>query len=181
MSTPADLGASVLASWRTNATVTAYLVEHLPAKLWNEHVPAASSRTVRMLAAHLHNSRARWTRMLGQEHGISAPALVDPRRVTRRQLLAALRRSGAGIEAILQLGIDAGGRVPPSKGYVWRNLPLDVGHVLSYFVAHEGHHRGQLVLIARQLGHRLPDQVSNDLWQWATWLRRDRVRSRPLR
>jgi uncharacterized damage-inducible protein DinB len=101
--------------------------------------------------------------------------------VTRRQLLAALRRSGAGIEAILQLGIDAGGRVPPSKGYVWRNLPLDVGHVLSYFVAHEGHHRGQLVLIARQLGHRLPDQVSNDLWQWATWLRRDRVRSRPLR
>jgi uncharacterized damage-inducible protein DinB len=56
--------------------------------------------------------------------------------------------------------------VPPSKGYVWRNLPLDVPHVLTYFVAHEGHHRGQIVMLARQLGHRLPDDISAGLWQW---------------
>jgi uncharacterized damage-inducible protein DinB len=49
---------------------------------------------------------------------------------------------------------------------VWRNLPLDVGHVLAYFVAHEAHHRGQIVMAARQLGLRLPPAVVNDLWQW---------------
>jgi len=70
------------------------------------------------------------------------------------------------MEALLELGIAAGGEIPPSKAYVWRNLPLDVGHVLAYFVAHEGHHRGQLVLVARQLGHRLPPEVTNGLWQW---------------
>jgi uncharacterized damage-inducible protein DinB len=41
-----------------------------------------------------------------------------------------------------------------------------VGHVLAYFVAHEGHHRGQIVLVARQLGHRLPLAVTDGLWQW---------------
>lgn len=174
MSTPSDLGSSVLAAWRTNARVTTHLIEHLPSEIWDERLPGASTRTVRMLAAHLHNSRAQWTRTLGQEHGIETPDLVDPRRVTRRQLMAALRRSSKGIESILRLGIDAGGRVPPSRRYVWRNLPLDVGHVLSYFVAHEGHHRGQLLLVARQLGHRVPARVANDLWQWAAWLRRDR-------
>ena len=36
----------------------------------------------------------------------------------------------------------------PPAAFAWRNLALDVGHVLTYFVAHEGHHRGQLVLLA---------------------------------
>jgi uncharacterized damage-inducible protein DinB len=72
-------------------------------------------------------------------------------------LLSALGRSGRGIEAL---------SVPPSKAYVWRNLPLDVAHVLTYFVAHEAHHRGQIVMLARQLGHRLPSDVCAGLWQW---------------
>ena len=66
----------------------------------------------------------------------------------------------------MRAGLDAGGRVPATRKYVWRNLPLDVGHVLSYFVAHEGHHRGQLVLVARQLGARLPREVTDKLWWW---------------
>lgn len=161
-----DLRASLLASWRTNSRVTAYLVENLPSQLWGASLPAAPRRTVRMVVAHLHNARSRWIRTLGQEHGILAPALVDRRRVTRRELLSALRRSGRGIESLLELGFANLGRVPPSKSYVWRNLPLDVGHVLTYFVAHEGHHRGQIVLLARELGHPLPREALAGLWQW---------------
>jgi uncharacterized damage-inducible protein DinB len=66
------------------------------------------------------------------------------------------------------LGLEADNQVPPSSTYTWRNLPLDVGHALTYFVAHEAHHRRQVVLIARQLGHRLPSSLTNGLWQWTT-------------
>lgn len=170
-----NLQTSILSSWRTNCQVTSYLVENLPAPLWREAIPGAPRRTIRMLVAHLHNSRARWLRTLGAPHGIPAPVLVDLRHVTRRQLLAALKRSGKGIEALLVLGLESGGQVPPTPAYVWRNLPLDVGHVLTYFVAHEAHHRGQVVLIARQLRHRLPSSVTDGLWQWTTrqreWVR----------
>jgi uncharacterized damage-inducible protein DinB len=162
----ADLGATVLAAWRTNSRVTAYLVEHIPAALWDAPVPGAPRRTVRMIAGHLHNVRCMWLKTLGQEHGIAIPASVDCRKVARPALLSALKRSSRGIEALLELGIAAGGHVPPSKSYVWRNLPLDVPHVLTYFVAHEGHHRGQIVMLARQLGHRLPSDISAGLWQW---------------
>jgi len=109
-----------------------------------------------------------WIKTLGSEHGIATPASVDRRHVTRRELLSALKRSAKGMEALLELGIASAGRVPPSKRYVWRNLPLDVPHVLSYFVAHEAHHRGQIVMVARQLGHRLPNDVLGGLWQWTT-------------
>ena len=159
-----DLGTSVTAAWRTNARVTAFLVEKLPLDLWDVAIPP--QRTVRMLLAHFHNSRARWLKTLGREHGLRVPPLVDSRKVTRAQLLRALDRSAAGMAALLRLGIDSGGQLPPSKAYVWRNLPLDVGHVLAYFVAHEAHHRGQLVMLARQSGRALPRDVIEKLWQF---------------
>jgi uncharacterized damage-inducible protein DinB len=91
---------------------------------------------------------------------------VDQRKVTPRQLAAALKRSGRGIAALLALGEAHGGEVPPSRAYTWRNLQLDVDHVLTYFVAHEAHHRGQILMAARQLGLRLPGSVQAALWRW---------------
>jgi uncharacterized damage-inducible protein DinB len=161
-----DLAASVLGAWRTNNRVTMQLIERLPAALWEVAVPDVPRRTIRTIAAHLHNVRCSWLRTLGREHGIPTPARVDQRRVTPRQVVAALKRSGAGMEALLELGLDSGGEVPPSKGYVWRNLSLDVGHVLTYFVAHEAHHRGQIVMVARQTDHRLPNATTAALWWW---------------
>jgi len=162
---PADLQ-SLVRAWRTNNTVDIQLVEQIPPRLWAAEIPGLPRRTFRAIAAHLHNSRRSWIRTLGSEHGVSVPDRVDQFTVSRRALVAALRRSGRGLEEILQLGIDAGGTVPDSRGYVWRNLPLDVAHVLAYFVAHEAHHRGQIVMAARQLGQRLPRKATGDLWQW---------------
>jgi uncharacterized damage-inducible protein DinB len=161
-----DSAATLLAAWRTNSRVTAYLVQRISPVLWHASLPGAPRRTVGMIAGHLHNARCMWLKTLGREHGIAIPASVDRRTVERGELLAALVRSSAGIAALLELGIRAGGHVPPSKAYAWRNLPLDVPHVLTYFVAHEAHHRGQIVMVARQLGHRLPSEVSAGLWQW---------------
>jgi len=151
-------------AWRTTNRITSDLVRALPALVWNLEVPGVPRRTVRAILVHLHNARCRWIKTLGREHGIAAPVRVDQRSATQRQLVVALKQSSRGIEALLELGLASGGEVPPSKGYVWRNLPLDVGHVLAYFVAHEAHHRGQIVLVARQAGLRLPPAVVNALW-----------------
>ena len=162
-----DLADTLVPVWRTTNRITVFLIEHLSPRLWAASVPGAPRRTVRMIAGHMHNARCMWIKTLGKEHGIEVPEAVDRRRVSPKQLVQALNRSSRGMIGLLRLGCDHGGTIPASSAYTWRNLPLDVGHVLAYFVAHEGHHRGQIVMLARQLGYRLPAQVTGGLWQWA--------------
>ncbi len=166
MASQTELRASLLAAWRTNNRVTTKLIQSLPPALWDVAVPGVPRRTIRAIAAHLHNARCGWLKTLGREHGITAPARVDHHHLTQRQLVVALKRSGTAMESLLKLAFGHEDQVPPSKGYVWRNLSLDVGHVLTYFVAHEAHHRGQILMVARQTGHRLPKTVDAGLWQW---------------
>lgn len=157
----------LLSAWKTNNRVTVFLFEHLTPELWNATVPGAPRRTVRMIAGHVHNARCMWIKTLGREHGIKTPQSVNRHKVEPHELITALGHSSRGMISLLTLGLDRGGVIPSSSSYVWRNLPLDVGHVLSYFVAHEGHHRGQIVMLARQLGHRLPAEITNGLWLWS--------------
>jgi uncharacterized damage-inducible protein DinB len=173
-----DLGETILDAWRTTNRVTVFFVERLPPGLWASPVPGAPRRTIRMIAGHLHNARCMWLKTLGRENGIAVPRSVDRHRVGQKELARALDRSSRGILRLLTLGLDRGGKVPAPASYVWRNLPLDVGHVLAYFVAHEAHHRGQIVLAARELGYRLPANVTNGVWQWTTRAREAKERDR---
>jgi hypothetical protein len=88
---------------------------------------------------------------------------VDLRRARQADVVQALPRSSKGMIDLIELGIANGGRVPSS---FWQNFPTDLAHFLSYFAAHEGHHRGQLIMAVRQLGHRLPPTVVDGVWQW---------------
>src|SRR5207248_11251211 len=102
---PVDLRESLLAAWRTKSQVTTQFIERLPLAVWELSVLGVSQRTVRAIAAHLHNARCRWVKTLGREHGIDAPARVDHHKVAPREVVTALKRSSAGIEALIELGL----------------------------------------------------------------------------
>jgi uncharacterized damage-inducible protein DinB len=172
-----DLADAVVAAWETNNRVTVFLFENLPSELWSMVVPGMSRRTVRMIAGHVHNARCMWIKMLGRRHGIGVPDSVSRHKVTPRELMPALERSSNAILELLELGISEGGKIP-AAGVAWLNLPLDVVHFLAYLVAHEGHHRGQIVLLARQTGHRLPSEITGGLWQWSKRAKEARSRRR---
>ena len=153
----------VIDAWHTSHRVTVYLIENLPPELWTMNVPGSPRRTIRSIAAHIHNTRCMWIKMIGARHGVAVPRSVDAGSVNRPELTRALERSSKGIVAVIRLGAARGGSIPAAS---WQNFPTDLVHFLNYFVAHEAHHRGQLCLLARQLGHRLPAEVTGGLWQW---------------
>jgi len=38
--------------------------------------------------------------------------------------------------------------------------------MLCYMLSHEAHHRGQVCMLAHQLGFPLPIKVTSGLWNW---------------
>jgi uncharacterized damage-inducible protein DinB len=158
-------GRALIAAWETNNRVTVYLIKNLPAELWSMKIPGSSRRTVGAIAVHIHNARCMWIKMIGARHGVVVPQSVDVRSINSSELLRALRQSSRGMIDLIKLATTRGGSIPPAA---WQNFPTDVVHFLNYFVAHEAHHRGQLCMLARQLGHRLPTEVTAGLWQWKT-------------
>lgn len=159
----------LLEAWRINDRITTFLVERIPPALWTAALPASPRRTVRSIGAHLHNTRCNWLKSLAAGAGVAVPARVDRASATPTAVATALRRSDEQILLMLQAGFDNGGDFPGvSSAFVWGAIPRNVPLFVAYAVSHEAHHRGQVLLMARELGQRLPREVVAGLWQWSS-------------
>lgn len=159
-----DYHEAILSTWKTNNRTTIYLVDCIPEDLWNMKIPGLPRKTIGTIAAHIHNARCMWIKMTGKGEIVEVPERVNLRQADCREVLGGLRNSGRIMSELLKACIDNGGKLPFTPA--WLNFPNDVVHFLSYFVAHESHHRGQLILLARQFNQKLPEEVTDGVWQW---------------
>src|SRR5271165_128781 len=101
------------------------------------------------------------------EH-LERPAPLDPFRCTIRQARAAHRQSASKCLAMLKdaLSDPASRRVTKfSRGSWSQDWPAGAT-MFCYMFAHDAHHRGQIILLARELGYRLPIPAAYGIWHW---------------
>lgn len=150
---------AIFEAWRLCNRITIYLIENLPPDIWDEKVPGYHRKTIQMIAGHLHNTRCMWLDELGKKFNLESPGQVNRYKVTREKLIVSLNISSEAILKLLKNGIEQGGSLP--------GFSLDAVHFQNYLVAHEAHHRGQIVMTVRLLGHKLPEEVTYGLWKWS--------------
>ena len=140
------------------------LIEHLAPAAWNAR-PPGKARSIAAIFTHVHNVRCKWIRL-------SAPHLEIPPQLNRAHCTPDQARAGLAdsaarcIEMITEaLGVNEG-RVKLFRRDGWAQ-PWPAGiEMLCYMVSHEAHHRGQVCLLAHQLGFPLPIEVGASLWNW---------------
>jgi uncharacterized damage-inducible protein DinB len=137
------------------------ILEHLDPAVWNAK-PPGKVRSVAAIFTHVHNVRTKWIRLTAPH--LKIPTQLNRTHCTQQQASAALAVSAA---RCAQMITEAGdGRVKTFVRDGWAQ-PWPAGvEMLCYMVAHEAHHRGQVTMLAHQLGFPLPMKVMSGLWNW---------------
>jgi uncharacterized damage-inducible protein DinB len=155
----------LLETWGVNDAINQLILEHLDPHAWRAKPPGGKARTIAAIFAHVHNIRRKWLR-LSAPH-LELPAQLDRTRCTPRQASAALAASAQRCAEMLAAALaGSDGRVRQFRRDGWaRPWPAGAAMV-AYMLSHEAHHRGQVCMLAHQLGFPLPIKAAYGMWVW---------------
>jgi uncharacterized damage-inducible protein DinB len=160
-------GRAAIKVFAANDRMNQLLIEHLDPAAWTAKPPGGSPSKVRTIAAiftHMHNVRAKWIRLTAPH--LKVPTQLNRTRCTPEQARAGLAESAARCAEMLAEALDGGGKIEQFHRDGWaRPWPVGV-EMLCYMLAHEAHHRGQVCMLAHQLGFPLPYKASDGIWNW---------------
>jgi uncharacterized damage-inducible protein DinB len=158
-----------------NDRMNQILIEHLDPAAWKAKPPTAKPpgknpgknnvRTIAAIFTHMHNVRTKWVRLTAPH--LKVPPQLNRAHCTPQQACAGLAESAARCAEMLAEALGGGGdRVEKFRRDGWaRPWPVGV-EMLCYMLSHEAHHRGQVCMLAHQLGFPLPKEVAYGIWNW---------------
>jgi uncharacterized damage-inducible protein DinB len=158
-----QLGGAAAQIFAANDRINQILIEHLDPAVWRAK-PPGKARTIVAIFTHMHNVRTKWVRLTAPH--LKVPPQLNRAHCTPQQVRAGLAESAARCEQMLAEALGGGGRVEKFHRDGWAK-PWPVGpEMLCYMISHEAHHRGQVCMLAHQLGFPLPKEVAYGIWNW---------------
>lgn len=144
-------------TWDIHNRINLYLLDAVDAAALGCY-SASKGRSVGEQFAHIHNVRLMWLKaaapdLLGKLAKLEAEQAKD-----QKLLRKSLVDSGQAVRSLLSKGLAAGGKVKGFKPHA--------AAFLGYLIAHESHHRGQIVLSLKQAGQPVDKKVLYGIWEW---------------
>lgn len=79
--------------------------------------------------------------------------------IEKASLVESLIASGDAIGELLSFGCDTG-KVKGFKPHVTA--------FLGYIIAHDAHHRSQVIIALKQSGHKVDQKIGYGIWEWGS-------------
>jgi uncharacterized damage-inducible protein DinB len=163
----AEIRDTLIETYACNDAMNQLILAELAPAAWRAQPPGqkGSGRTIAAIFAHLHNNRLSWLRNSAPH--LKCPAALDPDRCTVKQAAAAHRRSAAQCLRMLSDALSAAPnrRVTKFSRGSWSQTWPAGGTMFAYMFSHDAHHRGQILMLAHQLGYRML-HTTPGVWHW---------------
>ena len=157
MSDPSPLE-PILQAWRTNQRINLRLLQHISPEGLRDTLSTRGGRSVSRQFAHLHTVRVWHLEARAKPLAEGARKFATKDEPGRAELIEALEDSAGRIEELFTRAAEGAMRVRlPKRGAV---------QFLAYLVAHESHHRGNILLTLKQCGHAVPQEDRFAIWDW---------------
>jgi uncharacterized damage-inducible protein DinB len=159
-----QFGRAAVQIFAVNDRMNQLLIERLDPAVWTAK-PPGKVRTIAAIFTHMHNMRSKWIRLTAPH--LKLPSQLNRLHCTPQEARTGLAESAARCAEMLADALGGGeGRVEKFHRDGWAK-PWPVGpEMLCYMLAHEAHHRGQVCMLAHQLGFPLPNDVMAGIWNW---------------
>jgi uncharacterized damage-inducible protein DinB len=148
---------ALLEAFATSQRITLYLLENIPDEAWNAEPPGGKGRDIPAIVAHIHNVRLMWLKAAGKD--IELPEKLE-RSSSKKEAATALDASFQALDTLIGDALRGDGRI--------KSFKPDAAGFVGYLIAHDAHHRGQIVMLARQVGHPLPQKAVFGMWEWGS-------------
>lgn len=148
---------SLAESYALNERMNQVVLRHLDPATWRAKLPDGKGRTIAAVFCHVHNVRRKWLRL-------SAPHLPLPAELSRANCTQAEAAVALAESAERCCEMIAEGKTFHRDGWAkrWPAGPA----MVAYMISHDAHHRGQVCLLAHQLGFPLPAKCTSAMWAW---------------
>ena len=143
-------------AWRANNRINLFLIERITDEGMACTLSTRGGRDVCRQLAHMHNVRRYQLENRAKDLAEGLARFETADRPDKQTLRAAFEQSGQAVETFL---LDVLEGMPRRRGF-----KHGIFSTLAYFVAHESHHRGSILLTLKQSGHALDKQAAYGIW-----------------
>ena len=147
----------LLEAWQINNNMNLMLIDNIT-DAGMQKTLSPRGRTVYMQLIHVHNVRIQWLEVCAPAIFKKHPALPKDAVFNRKNLRNAFQDSAEGIKELISESWDNGGKVKSFKKGI---IPM-----IGYFISHDSHHRGNILLTLKQTGEKVTDALKWGLWEW---------------
>jgi uncharacterized damage-inducible protein DinB len=148
----------LLEAWRTNHRINLFLFDRISDEGMRCTLSTRGGRDVARQFAHMHDVRLYHLEKRAPDLADGLTPFRSKEHPDRAAVRAALEASGSAVETFLA-GLAAGEK--KRKGF-----KKGIFTTLAYFVAHESHHRGSILLTLKVSGHKVDQETAYAIWDW---------------